>query len=242
PHHLIDIIPPEHPVTLAQFKEMADERIQNILSRGKLPILVGGTGLYLDSLVYNFDLQKEKVQPTLRKKLQELDLPSLQEMLISLSPETLNEMTESDQKNPHRLMRAIERISQGKRVPYDRGEKKYKTLYLVISPDPDALEKNIRDRLHRMLEMGLEEENKRLRDRGLDSKSSPLNSIGYREFDDYFAGTQSLDETEALITIHTRQYARRQMTWFKRNPDVVWVDGLDEAMAHVKPFLGKDRT
>lgn len=234
--HLSDFVDPKTPYNLAQFQKDAHEIITDIINRGKLPILVGGTGLYLDAVVYNFQLVEEHTANIFREQLQHTDTYDLQKILIDENSELFESMTNSDQKNPHRLIRAIERIRTSKGSS-TRGPLRYTTLNLVVNIPSQVLHKRIKIRVLKMFKDGLEEENRQLRAHGYTTALSSMRSIGYQEFDEYFAGHQTLDETQQLIELHTVQYARRQLTWFKRTKDTTWVSSKDSAFRKVKAFL-----
>jgi tRNA dimethylallyltransferase len=181
----------------------------------KLAFLVGGTGLYIDSVVYNYEL-KEYHENSEREKLEKLTLQELQEKI----GENLEKMNRSDQNNPRRLIRFIEK----KQEFYKKG-KPLKHLYLVLERDFDVIEKNIQKRIEEMFKNGLLEENEKLLKKG---KHEKINTIGYREFRDFFEKKITLEEVREKIFLNTRKYAKRQITWFKRNKNAIWVKDYEE--------------
>jgi tRNA dimethylallyltransferase len=202
--------------------------VKKILAKEKerLPVLVGGTGLYIDSVVYNYSLQSEHADPELRKALGKLSVNQLQE---KLDTGILDAMNDSDRNNPRRLIRAIEKIKLGEQT--QKGDVN-PHIYLVVDPGKEALEERIIERTDLMFEAGLLEENQALWDVGVDFTLPSMNSIGYAEFVGYFKGEKSLEEVREEIIIHTRQYAKRQRTWFRRREDAVWVeDSVDTVKA-----------
>ncbi|MEA3357285.1 MAG: tRNA (adenosine(37)-N6)-dimethylallyltransferase MiaA [Patescibacteria group bacterium] len=235
-HHLIDILEPEQPFDLRQYQKLAFDSINKILGQGKIPMLVGGTGLYIDSVVYNFNLFKQDLDSKHREEMRQKPLGELQDLLKALDLIRYDQMTESDQKNPHRLIRAIEKAGISE-TEVKKQEPKYDYLYLGISISPEILNDRINKRVDSMFKNGLIEENKALRESSLTTELGSMKSIGYQEFDKYFANEQSIEETKDLIKIHTRQYAKRQLTWFKKNSDVVWIKDFDEASKRVEKFL-----
>jgi tRNA dimethylallyltransferase len=272
-HHLIDLIDPTTEYTLADFQHDAFESIRAILERKNLPILVGGTGLYIDAVVYNYDLMKEEKDSQQRSELQKKSLDELQAVLQDISMDYYQKMNTSDRQNSHRLIRAIERIRTIKRLNSgsnsdisnsdrisglnsdtsnsdntsnndlslgtQKRQSQYDTLYLVTDTPEEILHKRIHERTAKMFDDGLLKENKELREKGYTTELVALQTIGYKEFDEYFKGNQSLEETRELIELHTRQYAKRQLTWFKRNKDAIRISDTAEAIELVLGFLSR---
>lgn len=230
PHHLIDFLEPDESFDLAAFQKLAFETIENIHERSKLPILVGGTGLYIDAVVFNYSLNNELINKSKRNKLSKLSVESLQEKLKEVSGEVFMNMNNSDQNNPHRLIRAIEKAGK----THKNEEPKYDYLYLLVNPQDQK--KKITSRVEKMFKEGLEEENRKLRSKGYSTKNNSMKSIGYQEFNNYFENKQSLEEIKELIITHTRQYAKRQITWFKRNDKGKWINDYNDALRLVSIF------
>lgn len=239
-HHLIGFLDPDSPYSLAQFQKDAFDAIDAILKRGNLPFLVGGTGLYIDAVVYNFDLKPERQAIYRREHLSTWAVEKLQGLLEKTEPQLFDELNHSDRANPRRLIRAIEKASRD--IPStSRGAAKYHTLYLALGFSPEETARRIDVRIDTLFDQGLLEENKKLRKAGYTNKLSAMSSIGHREFDAYFDGSRSLDETRALVKLHARQYARRQRTWFKKNKDVHWISSVDEAAELCTSFISSHR-
>jgi tRNA dimethylallyltransferase len=227
PHHLIDITTPDRPITVADFKQQAEHIISDISDRGKLPILVGGTGLYINSVIFNFQFRPIG-NPKLRKRLSVMSVQALQNRLIEEDIPLPN-----NSLNPRHLIRSIESggitaLSQPLRPS---------TLIVGLMIDRPILTEKIMARVEKMFNEGLEIEVLSL------VKTygwvPPLQTIGYQEFQLYFAGQQSLDETKAKIIRNTLAYARRQRTWFKRNNSIRWITQQIEAVDIVTTFLNK---
>ncbi|MBN2100827.1 tRNA (adenosine(37)-N6)-dimethylallyltransferase MiaA [Candidatus Dojkabacteria bacterium] len=236
-HHLIDILDPDEDYNLATYKKKTESKISEIADRDKLPILVGGTGLYLDAVVYNYALEGNGPDLHQREYLQSLEIDQLQKLCHKNDPRSFSEMNQSDKKNPHRLIRCIERSQYKERSNTNREKSPYTSLYLCRNTSALQLENQINDRVEEMFKTGLLEENKKLREQGFSTEMSSMKTIGYREFDEYFSGNITLEETKSLIKTHTRQYAKRQMTWFKRNPDITWFKTPKKALELVSKFL-----
>lgn len=231
-HHLIDFLKPDQEYNLYKFQLDTFKIIDQILEHGKLPILVGGTGMYIDAVIYNYCLSENTNDDSRRKQLSEMSVQQLQKMLGS----ELDKLNESDRMNPHRLIRAIERKESNTPTP-TKNSRKYNVLYLCTNPEKKELEKNIDTRVNQMFKDGLEDENRQLRNQGYTADLNSMKSIGYQEFDKFFEGTQTLEETKELIKTHTRQYAKRQMTWFRRNKDIIYINDKQEFIDLISQFL-----
>jgi tRNA dimethylallyltransferase len=216
PHHLLDVAKPNHKFSVADFQKQASAVIADIQARGKLAILVGGTGLYVDAVLYNYSLRPSNTEA--RKDFEKLKVAQLQELIT----EQGLPMPENAQ-NPRHLIRTLETGGeQPKREPL-----RPNTLVLGFMPASEDLKARIIAQVDRMFEQGLEQEVK-----GLSKKYSwqaeAMKGIGYREWRSYFEGKQTLEKTKELIVKDTWQYARRQRTWFKRNPDIHWDSPVEQ--------------
>ena len=203
--------------------------VQNILdSQDGIPILVGGTGLYIDCIIYNYDLRNEKTDSTLRKHLSSLYIEELQTLIPK---KTLNTLNNSDRNNSRRLIRIIERRNKSREKT-----KPLKNIYFVIDIPRDELKKRIERRIDLMFNNGLEKEVKDLFNRYNPSLPS-FNTIGYQEFRGYFKREKTLEEVKSEILNHTLQYAKRQRTWFRRNKNSIWIKDTDEILQEAKQFI-----
>jgi tRNA dimethylallyltransferase len=228
PHALIDIANPDERFTAGDFKPLAQRAIADIADRGKLPILVGGTGLYIDAVLYDFDF-RGPADPERRAALERLSVPELQALLRADDIQ----LPVNDQ-NPRHLIRSLE--TAGK--PDARQELRSHTLVIGLDVPKAELERRVVTRVDAMLSAGLEFEALGLAQRyGWDV--SPMLTIGYREFREYEAGTASIQEVRRAIIMHTLQYAKRQRTWFRRNNSIHWIRESEEAVALVTTFLNK---
>lgn len=236
PHHLVDILDPSEEFNLAKFQKLAHEKIKDIVGRGKLPIIVGGTGLYLDAVVYEYALNNEEIDKKKRAELLKLTVGQLQDRLKETASTAFAELNDSDRSNPHRLIRAIERAGSNTNNQQAQNPK-YDILYLAIKLQDSEFAEKINRRVENMFTSGLVQENASLRELGHTTAFPAMKSIGYEEFDSYFKQEATEEETKDLIKLHTRQYAKRQMTWFKRNKDIVWITNTEEAKSAVQRFL-----
>lgn len=221
PHHLIDIVEPEFEYSAGLYKKDASKIIQEIHSRGKTPIVTGGTGLYIDILLKNYDLPQIEANHSLRDELKQLDTEELFAKLKKMDAEASEIIDQNDRK---KIIRAIEIIqATGKPLKETRGieESPYIIEWIGKNHDRKTLYTRIDKRVDIMLEMGLIDETKNLL-----KKHGPIpnlvNTIGYREITSYLNGNCTLEEATELLKKNTRNYAKRQLTWFRRNEEIKW--------------------
>lgn len=230
PHHLIDIINPDEPFTAAQFKRLAEPLITDIISRKKIPILCGGTGLYIDALIkgiFEGTGNKEGVREMLNATLDEKGLEYLAQLLKEKDPE---EAAVTDLKNPRRVIRALEIIETEKMKASVVRKKASLTAFkaeramFVLSRGRENLNRALDARVDSMFAAGLEDEVRSLMNNGLKTGSTAMQAIGYKETALYIEGKLTLDEAVQSIKSATRQYAKRQETWFKRYKEAEVID------------------
>jgi tRNA dimethylallyltransferase len=228
PHHLVDIATPNKPLTAADFKEQAARTIADISSRGRLPIMVGGTGLYVDAVVFDYNFA-QKADASKRTLLEKLDIDELQQQLANVHiPLPRNA------KNKRHLIRQLE-TGGIIAAPHTL---RPNTIMIGIEPNKEIMAERIAQRVDAMLADGLEKEVQSLVAQ-YDWSNRALQTIGYQEFRAYFEGTMPLEEVRAQIVQNTVQYAKRQRTWFKRNKDIHWICNTDEAIDLITTFLNK---
>ena len=249
PHYLLDFLPPETPYSVADFTAAADPLIQEITARGKLPLVVGGTGLYIPSLLNGLAFTPEKTDPAIRARLQERAEAeggaALYAELQSIDPDYAAQVHPN---NLPRVIRALELYAAtGRRMSEERvnarpAEPPYRSLCLCLTcRDRAVLYDRIERRVNLMVENGVLAEAKQVYDHR-DTYRTAAQAIGYKEFFPYFEGTGSLDECTARLKQATRNYAKRQLTWFRRQNDAVWLyideeNVLDRACELVREFL-----
>ncbi len=228
PHHLVDCVDPAEPFTVTDFKQRAEEAIKRALHRGKIPFLVGGTGLYIDSVRENFSVPAVPPQPELRRLFEEKSLDELVVQLKEIDPKTAAVI---DLNNPRRVMRALEVVLVTGRS-FREQQQKAKPIFSFLSigsvASSPVLEERIARRIEEQCRAGLEAEVRELNAAGYDWNLPSMSSIGYREWQEYFAGIGSEAEVKRKLIQNTVRYARRQMTWFKRDKDIQWVEFDDE--------------
>ena len=235
-HYLVDEIEPDMPFSVSEYKRMAEEYIDEISSRGKNVIVTGGTGLYLNSLIYDMDFGKsdanQELREELNKELEENGPAYMYEKLVSLDKEAAERIHPNNTK---RVIRAIEVAMSGEKMndfSKDlRYNKKYRPIIIVLNRDRQALYDRINLRVDIMLKNGLIEEVKGLLEKGYTKDMISMQGIGYKEIIKYFDGEYTLDEAIEIIKRDSRHYAKRQLTWFRRYEDAKWfeIDKFDSA-------------
>jgi len=221
PHYLIDIVEPEFDYSAGLYKKDAELIINQIIEKGKTPIITGGTGLYIDILLKNYDMPQIEPNYELRNKLKALPKEQLWETLKNMDIEAADSIDINDSK---KIIRAIEIIkATGKPLNQSRGVNKsnYKVTWIGKNFDRQTLYNRIDNRVDRMIEMGLVDETKSLLAKH-GRIQNLIHTIGYKEILSYIDGKTSLKEATDLLKKNTKNYAKRQLTWFRRNPEIKW--------------------
>ena len=229
PHHLISIVESDESFSVAAYKEKAVEAIADIFCRGRIPVVVGGTGLYIDTLVNNttfFDFDKSDQREKLQMRLQNEGIEKLFDELKSVDPETAKRLHINDTK---RILRALEvYYSTGKTISLQaelshENESQYNWLIIGLTAENrDVLYDRINRRVGIMLDDGLIEEAKAFF--SSEKSSTAKQAIGYKELKGFFDGSISLEEATENLKRETRRYAKRQLTWFRRNKNINWIN------------------
>ncbi len=231
PHHLIDILNPEDEFNVMFFQEKCKEALEQIYAKGKIPILTGGTGFYIQAVLRDIDFTENPADTSYREELEKLALEKgpevLHEMLKEVDPKSAEAI---HQNNVKRTIRALEYyhqtgnlISEHNEVEKEK-ESAYNSLYFVLNDDREKLYKNIDKRVEIMFEQGLVEEVKGLKAKGYHKDMVSMQGIGYKEILKALDGEMSLTDAKELIQKETRHFAKRQLTWFRREKDVCWLD------------------
>ncbi len=245
-HYMIDEIMPDVSFDTFVFKKMAQKYIDEILSNGNIPLVVGGTGFYIQSLLYDIDFDEGSVDAEIRERLEvelrDKGIDVLYSKLQEVDPESTKIIHKNNTK---RVIRALEYYnSTGEPISKHNKEQrqkesKYDSYYYVLTMDRKKLYDRINMRVDIMMDEGLEEEVRSLVDMGITRDMTSMQAIGYREWFDYFDGKITIDDVRENIKKDTRHFAKRQLTWFKREKDVRYIDkesfaNDDEILDYIK--------
>lgn len=240
PYHLIDIIEPMTPFNVAKYQKLAYKAIDEIISKNRLPFLVGGTGLYLDAVVENFIFGPVVAKADLEKVRQRLDRLTLAQLLGRLKKVDPDTYAVIDKKNRRRVQRAVEIYEAGgqkKSAVSNRGQRPYQTLIIGLKFPLEEIYKKIDSRLDNRLREGMVSEIKRLRQRGVSWKRLEEFGLEYRYVSRYVRGLIDYETMLDQLKTEIHHFAKRQLTWFRRNQDICWVDSLKTADKLIKDFL-----
>ena len=238
PHHMIDIREPNAFFSMADFQRMSYRIIEEIRGRGHLPMIVGGTGLYVDSVADGYLLSDKEPDLAYRAELEELTTPQLYEMLVGLRPDV-----QVERNNRNRVMRMLERIHDGDDAVPGK-QPRYDCLRLGVSWPRDVLAKRIDERLDMRVRQGMIDEVQRLIDEGATREFLLGLGLEYRFNTQYLTGEiPDREEMLRLLAIAIKQFAKRQMTWFRRDKTIVWLDMAGDPLAQaseaIEAFLGE---
>jgi len=244
PYHLIDVANPKEQFDLAQYQKLAFAAIDDILGRGKLPILAGGSGLYLQAVIDNYKLSDAKKDLALRKKLEKLNAGELFKKLEKLSPNLAVKLNQSDKNNKRRLIRYLEILEQDKNFKSRKGQKKYEALLIGLSYSGEILKQRIFKRLmDRLKEQNMIGEVENLRAKGLSWKRLEEFGLEYKFISLYLQGKLQYEEMVEKLNLAIFQFAKRQLTWFKRwekqGANINWVKDNKKIEKLVKDYLEK---
>lgn len=229
-HYLVDVLDPREDFNIYIFKEMANKAIKEIRDKGKIPIIVGGTGFYIQSVIYDIDFSKED-NSTIRKELEDI-LREKGNLYLHKELEKIDKAS-ADKIHPNntkRIIRAIEYYKLNNKPislhneTESNKEEVYNTKYFVLNDRRDLLYERINKRVDKMIEFDLVNEVKSLVESGLDSSYNSMQGIGYKEIVEYLDGKCTLDEAIYNIKKNTRHFAKRQLTWFRREKNVNWIE------------------
>ncbi len=234
-YHLIDILPPDQQFSVAEFQKISVKKIKAVQQKNKLPFLVGGTGLYISAVIDNFKIPSAAPDPSLRQKIARMPLQEKINYLKKTDPAALEIVNTN---NPRRLNRAVEVCLSGKKFSQLRqtGQPLFNTLQVGIKLSREQLQYKINQRVDKMLQQGLVTETQKLL-KHYGPTDILLNTLGYSEIIDYLNKKTDLTQAVELIKLHTRQYAKRQLTWFKRDKRIHWIDNPRQAKKLIENFL-----
>lgn len=245
-HYLIDFVSPDKRYSVADFKRDAEMAIEDILKKGKVPIVVGGTGLYIDTLIYGIEYPEIEFDEEYRDELMRIadsedGLESLYEEAKNIDKDAIEKISPNDKKRITRILEVykatgktkteLERISREKGVKYD-----YKVF--AINMDREKLYERINLRVDLMLEQGLLDEVENLVKKYKEFPTA-MQGLGYKEVVEFFDGKLTKDEMIDKIKQESRRYAKRQLTWFRKNKEIIWIDGLEEKTKNIELIINK---
>lgn len=248
PHHLIDVMDPRENYNVIRFCEMAAAAIGEIHSRGKIPVLCGGTGFYIQALLYGIDFPEEPEDAGLRRELhrlaEEKGPEAVWQQLKQADPEYAQMVPP---ENIVKCIRALEfyryhgeKLSEHNRRELAGRTPRYDARLFVLYDEREALFERVSRRVDRMMEQGLLQETERLLASGIDRTGTAMQAIGYRQLAEYLDGSVSLEQAVENIKTATRRYAKRQLVWFRREPDAVWVHvGKEDPVERIRRELEK---
>ena len=231
PHYLVDVLDPEEAFNVVRFQKMAKAAMQKIHDNGHIPIVVGGTGFYIQALLYDIDFTENDSDFSFREELEktarEKGAGYLHSLLKQADPEA------AEQIHPHNIKRVIRALEFNRKTGQKisthneqerRKQSPYEFAYFVLTDNREALYARIDRRVDKMMEQGLLEEVRALKDRGIARESVSMQGLGYKELLAYLDGEIPLEEAVRIIKRDTRHFAKRQLTWFRRERDVIWID------------------
>lgn len=243
PHYLIDFVSPDERYSVADFQKDAEKAIGEIVAKGKTPIVVGGTGLYVDTLVYHIQYPEIETDLEYRKQLEEMiqeqGLEVAYQKAEEIDPQAIEKISNNDQK---RIMRILEIYHQTGKTKTQleaesrREEPPYEYLVYAIDMDREKLYDRINQRVDIMIEQGLIEEVKELLKKYKDFPTA-MQGLGYKEVVAYLNGDMTKEEMIETLKQETRRYAKRQLTWFRKNREIQWIDGLVPAEENIQRIL-----
>ena len=237
PHHLLDVRQPGEFFSMADFQQLAYAAIDDILSRGKVPFLVGGTGLYVDAVADGYVLSDKKPDPALRARLESFETPALYEMLKEKVPDT-----DVDPKNRHRVMRMLEKLEAGDEGPSPR-QPRYEVLKFGVTWPREILKQRIDERLERRLREGMVEEVRAMLEEGVSEEFLTKLGLEYKYLTWYLTGKMGYEQMTEELGLAIKRFAKRQMTWFRKDPRIIWLDMSADPAAQARPvidaFLGR---
>ena len=244
PHHLIDEKNPDEPYSVAAFQQTVRAKMEEIKSRGKLPIIVGGTGLYIKSVLYDYEFAGESESKEIDEaKYGHLSNEELHAKLAAVDEAGAKDIHPNNRKRVIRALEFYETSGVKKSEMIEKQEHKmiYDACLIGLTDDRNVLYDRINKRVDTMYETGLVEEVKALFDEGIPAESQSIRAIGYKELYDYFKGLISLEESKELIKRNSRRYAKRQYTWFNNQMDVTWfkvdVQHFDKTVKEVLTYV-----
>ena len=242
-HYMIDFLSPEERYSVSDYKENAEKCIEEILQKGKTPIIVGGTGLYIDSLIYGIEFAHEEIDTEYREELNKMaeegKLEELYNKAIEIDPVAMEKISPNDKKRIIRVLEIYHKTGMTKTeqdIKSRENEVKYNYKVFAIDMDREVLYERINKRVDLMLDNGLIEEVEELLKKYKNFKTA-MQGLGYKEVVEYLNGIVNKEEMIENLKRKTRNYAKRQLTWFRKNKDTVWLDGEASTEENINKIL-----
>lgn len=230
-HYLIDFVSPDERYSVSSFKKDAEKAIEAILAKGKVPIIVGGTGLYIDSLILGIEFQDEKIDTEYRESLnkiaEEQGLQELYNMAQAIDPVAMKKISENDKKRIIRVLEIYHKTGKTKteqELESRKNEIKYNYKVFAITMDRQVLYEKIEKRVDKMIEQGLIDEVQEILNK-YQKFPTAMQGLGYKEVVEYIENKTTKEEMVEKIKKETRHYAKRQLTWFRKNKNIIWLNG-----------------
>ncbi|MEY8380301.1 tRNA (adenosine(37)-N6)-dimethylallyltransferase MiaA [Ileibacterium valens] len=243
-HYLIDIQEYDQPYNVKIFQEKCRQSIEDIVNRNKVPIICGGTGLYIKAALYDYEFTDEQEDPELKARFESLTNEALVSFLKNNDPQSLEKIHPNNRK---RLIRACMMACSGEKKTERENKQNHEPIYDVffigLKADKKIVDERIEKRVDLMFEQGLVREVENLFSDPESWEFTSFQGIGYKEFKDWFTKEKTLEEIRQAIIVHSRQYAKRQMTWFRNQMNVYWYDlnSLDQAIVAAGDFIHQRR-
>jgi len=242
-HYMIDIVTPEERYSVSSFKKDAELAIEKILKKGKTPIVVGGTGLYIDSLIYGIEFQDEEIDLAYREKLNEIadqeGLEKLYKQAQEIDPEAMKKISINDRKRIIRVLEIYHKTGKTKteqEIESRKNEVKYNYKMFAITMDREILYQRIEKRVDIMIEQGLIKEVENILNK-YSSFPTAMQGLGYKEVVEFLENKITKEEMIENIKKETRHYAKRQLTWFRKNKETIWLDGQEEINKNIEIIM-----
>lgn len=242
-HHMIDFVEPSKRYSVSSYKIEAEKAIEEVLAKGKIPIVVGGTGLYIDSLIYGIEFQEEEIDEEYRNKLNEIakkdGLKKLYEKACLIDAKAMEKISPNDAKRIIRVLEIYHKTGKTKteqEIESRKNEVKYNYHVFAINMDRQILYEKINKRVNYMIEQGLIEEVKGILKKYKNFPTA-MQGLGYKEVIEYLENKITKEEMIEKIKQETRHYAKRQLTWFRKNKQTIWLDGQDSLDKNVNLII-----
>ena len=242
-HYMLDIISPDERYSVSDYKVQAEKCIEEILNKGKVPIIVGGTGLYINSLIYGIEFQNEKYDEEYRKNLEDMaqkeGLEVLYEKAKLIDPTAMEKISKNDKKRIIRVLEIYHKTGKTKtqqEIESRKKEVKYNYHMFAINMDRDILYERINKRVDLMINEGLIEEVKNIFTK-YSQFPTAMQGLGYKEVVEFLQGNASKEEMVEKIKLETRHYAKRQLTWFRKNKETIGLDGQKDLEENIKIII-----